>query len=617
MAPAQLLRNQWLLLFSLLAIVSLGTTVFDIGSGRFAPSANNAPISPLSKIRSNDLATESSPISASPAPSLNFPVLKPKTSGKWIVDASGSAKADSRELSAVIANASDGDTIMLQPGEYKGEITISKSVHVIGVTDQNGASGALPVIHGSLADSLTITGSHVVLENLVISQDTPGNLQGVLVDQEASLEMVKCTVQARSKFGVDVLKQGQIAAHDSTFETYRTGSGVTIEDNGRGTLESCTVTNNAWGAVCSGSAKLELTGCTFRQNGTPDGAGCTVEAYGGRAQAEASRCQFQENVATAWADESGTLNIKDSTFEGNGLTGDAKFAGRGLVCSVNSGTATISNCAFDRNKQGVVATNGGKMQIVGCKFDANGLITQNQSLYNFTFNVYVFGSSAAMTISDTPFTNVVNGAMYSVAGGQLNLENCAIQGGVNGLQVGFENEPASATLRRVEFSGQSSFQMYVCGGSRVTLEKCRMLQGRSGVDGLLVRAGSKVEVVGCEFLEAGSSGLEADDPNTEITVRDSRFAGNQGSGLLVCNQATLAGSDCLVEGNQYGVQAGVPNARNSAGTITLERSTVRSNRYWGVGALARSTIVLRDVSFVNQQQNTYRESGASIRIERF
>jgi hypothetical protein len=617
MPPAQLLRNQWFLLFSLLAMVSLGTTVFDIGSGRFAPRPNHGPISSPSKTWNNDLATESTPTSASPAPNLNIPVLKPKTSGKWIVDASGSAEADSRELSAVIANASDGDTIMLRPGEYKGEVTISKSVHVIGVTDQNGAGGALPVIHGRLTDSLTVTGSHVVLENLVVSQDTPGNLRGVFVDQEASLEMVKCTVQARSKFGLDVLKQGKIVVHDSTFETYGAGSGVTIEENGRGTLERCAVANNAWGAVCSGSAKLELKGCIFRQNGTADGAGCTVEAYGGHAQVQASGCQFQENAATAWANESGTLNITDSTFEGNGLTGDAKFAGRGLVCAVNSGTATISNCAFDRNKQGVVATNGGKMQIVGCKFDANGLITQNQSLLNFTSNVYVFGPSAAMNISNTPFTNVVNGALYSVEGGQLNLENCAIQGGVSGLQVGFENEPASASLQRVEFSGQSSSQVYVCGGSRVTLEKCRMLQGRSGVDGLLVRAGSKVEVAGCEFLEAGSSGLEAADPNTEITVRDSRFAGNQGSGLLVSNQATLAGSDCLVEGNQYGVQAGLPNARNSAGTITLERCTVRSNRYWGVGALARSTIVLRGVSFANQQQNTYRESGAGIRIERF
>jgi len=617
MAPAQLFRNQWFLLFSLLAIVSLGTTVFDIGTGRFAQSPNNGPISPRSKIGSNDLATDSSPISASPAPSLNIPVLKPKTSGKWIVDASGSAKADSRELSAVLTNVSDGDTIMLQPGEYKGEITISKSVHVIGVTDQNGAGGAFPVIHGSLADCLTITGSHVVLENLVISQDTPGNLRGIFVDQEGSLEMVKCTVRARSKFGADVLKQGKIVAHDSTFETYGAGSGVTVEENGRGMLERCTVANNAWGAVSSGSAKLELRGCIFRQNGTADGGGCTVEAYGGHAQVEASACQFQENVATAWANESGTLNITDSTFEGNGLTGDAKFAGRGLVCSVSSGTVTISNCAFNGNKQGVVATNGGKMQIVGCKFDSNGLITQNQSLLNFTNNVYVFGPSAAMSISNTPFTNVVNGAMYSGAGGQLNLENCAIQGGVCGLQVGFANEPASASLQRVEFSGQSSFQVYVCGASRVALEKCRLLQSRSGVDGLLVRAGSKVEVAGCEFLEAGSSGLEADDPNTEITVRDSRFAGNQGSGLLVSYQATLAGSDCLVEGNLYGVQAGVPNARNSAGTITLERSTVRANRYWGVGALARSAIVLRDVSFVNQQQNTYRESGASLRIERF
>jgi hypothetical protein len=75
------------------------------------------------------------------------------------------------------------------------------------------------------------------------------------------------------------------------------------------------------------------------------------------------------------------------------------------------------------------------MQIVGCKFDSNGLITQNQTLLNFTSNVYVFGPSAAMNISNTPFTNVVNGALYSVEGGQLNLENCAIQGGVSGLQV--------------------------------------------------------------------------------------------------------------------------------------------------------------------------------------
>jgi len=150
MAPAQILRNQWFLLFSLLAIVSLGTTVFDIGSGRFAPRPNHGPISSQSKSWNNDLATERTPTSASPTPNLNIPVLKPKTSGKWIVDASGSAEADSRELSAVIANASDGDTIMLQPGEYKGEVTISKSVHVIGVTDQKGAGGALPVIHGSL-----------------------------------------------------------------------------------------------------------------------------------------------------------------------------------------------------------------------------------------------------------------------------------------------------------------------------------------------------------------------------------------------------------------------------------------------------------------------------------
>jgi hypothetical protein len=86
---------------------------------------------------------------------------------------------------------------------------------------------------------------------------------------------------------------------------------------------------------------------------------------------------------------------------------------------------------------------------------------------------------------------------------------------------------------------------------------------------------------------------------------------------LVGYDATLTASDCLVEGNEYGVQAGIPNTQNSAGTITLERCIVRSNRYWGVGAIGRSTILLRGVSFANQPQNTYKESGASIRMEKF
>jgi len=614
MAPAQLLKNQWFLLLVLLALVSLGTTVFNLASGRFASGLSKWTIPSPSKTEDNGLAKESNPSSTTRVRSSNIGTVKPKTPGKWIVDASGSANADTKELSVVTANLLDGDTVLLQPGEYKGEVTISKSVHFIGASNQGGAN---PVVHGSLADALTITGSHVVLENLVVKQDNPGNLYGVLVDQEGSLEMVKCTIQAHSKFGVDVLKQAKIVAHDSTFETFGTGSGITVEENGRGTLERCTIANNAWGAVCSGAAKLELKGCLFRQNGTADGSGCTVDAYGGNAQLVATSCQFLQNAATAFADESGTLNLTDSTFEGNGSTGEAKFAGRGLVCSVNSGAAVLSNCQFNRNKQGIVATNGGKMQIAGCKFDGNGLITQNQSLINFTFNIYVFGSGAVMNISNTPFTNVVNGGMYSLGGGQLNVDNCAIQSGVTGVQVGFENEPASASLRQVEISGQSSFQAYVCGGSRVTFEKCRMLQGRSGVDGLLARAGSKVEIAGCEFLGAGSSGLEADGPNTEITARDSRFAGNQACGLLVSEDATFAGSNCLVENNQYGVQAGIPNARNSTGTITLERSTVRANRYWGAGALGKSTIILRDVLLGNQPQNTYRESGASIRIERF
>lgn len=63
MALGRLLKNQWFLALFLLAIISFGTTVFGIASGRFTSGPNKHPIPSPSKIGSNNLPTRAEPSS--------------------------------------------------------------------------------------------------------------------------------------------------------------------------------------------------------------------------------------------------------------------------------------------------------------------------------------------------------------------------------------------------------------------------------------------------------------------------------------------------------------------------------------------------------------------------
>jgi hypothetical protein len=58
--------------------------------------------------------------------------LHAKKTGHWIVDASGDADSDSRDLAQVVGSAANGDTITIRPGRYEASLVISKDLALVG-----------------------------------------------------------------------------------------------------------------------------------------------------------------------------------------------------------------------------------------------------------------------------------------------------------------------------------------------------------------------------------------------------------------------------------------------------------------------------------------------------
>ena len=68
---------------------------------------------------------------------------------------------------------------------------------------------------------------------------------------------------------------------------------------------------------------------------------------------------------------------------------------------------------------------------------------------------------------------------------------------------------------------------------------------------------------------------------------------------------------CTIEKNQIGIQSGLGNGPEFAGTIILESSIVRDNSGYGAISCAGSTITLKGATFKNRQD--FWEDGGTIR----
>ena len=569
-----LIPNPWFQLCALVAVLSGGTTIYNltqhserIGGGGATPPPTPPPI---------NITT--------PPPA---PVLTAKARAYWVVDANGAADSDSRDLHTVVANLVDGDSVTVRPGIYQGGFNVSKSVHFIG----QGANPLATAIRSSVGDTITVSGKNVSFENLVIAMDSPGDQLHALHSVGAShVELNRVLIDSKAIYGAMVIENASLDARDSTFQTGRAGCGLDLENNAHGSLLRCALSSNRWGLQVINSARAQATLCSFQNNGTINGDGAIFWIQGARARVDADRCQFTGNTTTLGVSESGSLSIVNSLFKDNGLTGEPGNVSSGVIGVSSGGKATLSKVTFESNKQGISVKNGGSVTVSDCQISKTGIHTENVDFQYLSMAIFISGKgSSAIVNQGTTVSNSTTYGIYIVGGAQLTLDDASVEGsGVDGLYVGDTSGGATADVRRGKFD-----------------------HNKIGIE---FGFGSTGAIQDCQLTANYACGLTLTGANTKVSLVNSEFRANKNFGLLISGLAEGQATGCLFDGSQIGAQVGLTANPNQSATMSLNNCTITNNSIFGIATCVKSTMIYRDLHFSGnpKKKDVWREQNSNV-----
>ena len=512
-----LLQNQWFQLCLLVALLSGGASVFNLAKPGPLPPAPPGP-TPLPRP------------SPQPAPTTSFSKLKPKTAGRWIVDASGAGDADSRTLAMVIANVSDGDIVTVRPGDYFEGIVLTKNVRLVGQPSGNTA----PTLHAQGVNTVEINAKNVGLENLRLEQDTPGDRKTLRVAGGSQVELVNCQLRSKSTFCATVTDNATLTARDCLFQSVNGGSALQFENDAHGNLTRCTFSQSRWGLAAAQRAQVEAADCTFQNLGLPTGGGATLAVEGGKAEINARRCRFTGNTAGILAKESASLALYDCVVSNSGVTGETGNTSIGCISAQAGARVVVKGGSFENNKQGIIARNGCTMRLERVQIRGCGLVTENGSLLFDCNSVAAFGQGCTLQITGSSIADSINYSVVVTGGAQVNMiESTISNAGADGLVIGSSTD----------------------GGSKATLNNVKVLGARDSC--IWVNSGSEIEMQTCQLSGAVKFGLCVEGENSRAQVANSIVSSNRDIGLGAYSGATLTATGCTLEGNARGAQAGV------------------------------------------------------------
>jgi hypothetical protein len=228
------------------------------------------------------------------------------------------------------------------------------------------------------------------------------------------------------------------------------------------------------------------------------------------------------------------------------------------------------------------------------------------------------GQGSAATVTNTTFTDVQFEGVLVADQAQARLKDVTIQGGLYGINLGVTaanlTKGGHADLENVTLSGQISQAARLTRASYLKLFNCH-IDGDTWDSSIFVYSGSTVEMAGCDVKGGKGNGLEAIGQDSQVHAERCQFLSFQGSGVLTRDQAKIVLSNCTLEQNEVGAQAGgEADAAAQGGTITLENCTIRSNRTYGVSAINRGYVGLTATTFDNQPTQTFKDTSGSVQV---
>lgn len=575
-----LLQNQWFQLCLLVAVLSGGLTIYNLAQSNPPPDNGTAQVSPTP-----------GPSTPPNIPRRAITKIKPKRPGQWVVDASGARDADSSDIETVAASLSEGDVVNLRPGTYTGSGEVNVSARFIGPAAGKGIATIRAI--DAQRPGLTISGQKVTFENVSLSFEAAGDFAAVQIWREANVEITNGAITTRSKFGVLVSENASLTMQGTELRALNAGCSLKFEGSARGTLNRTSFLAGRWGLEVLNGAQVQGSNCTFRQIGLLNGAGLVLGVVGGRASLNLEASQFEGNAGTIIADEGATLQLTGSTFRNNGVTGEGQNFSSGMISAQHGSRVSLKDDLFEENRQGLVALTGSSLTLEGIQMRRTGLVTDNQKLRSFCNAVGANDQGTTVNVAGCTISDSLNNAFYISGGAYLKMvETTITNSNFSAIVLGFANTPASqAVLNNVRIKGTHN-------------------------NGISVNSGSQLEMQACQVAESDFVGVDVQDNGSQAKITASTITGCKVMGLDANLGGVISAFGSTMEATTRGAQAGLPNDPQKKGSVFLTNCTVRGNSVFGVGACRGSTLVMKGGFLGGNQQNTWRESGGIVRLER-
>jgi hypothetical protein len=594
-----LIRNQWVIVCSLVGLVALCTTIVDVVTGKFGSSTTTP-----TQNTTNQAQNQVTPQQQQPEQS----IVKPKHARQWVIDSSGGKDSDAKDFFQVVNSLQDGDTIQVKAGSYNGPIALAKSVSITGETDPK--TGARPSIHYSGGTGCAVTSGQVIFETLDFSETTEGSSVLITARLQTVVQIKSCNFVSRGSDCVAMLESAQLVLEDCSFRTLGKGYGCYIKGNAKATINRCTFEENRGCVDCieSGSALINDSKFVNNTNDSKDSYTVWLESTG---TAELNRCTFTENTIPIIAAR-GAMALNNCRLE-KIRDGFYHF----VLAAVGANTSvTLTGCEFVANQHAVVANQGARLSIEGCKFQQSGQVPTGSLAANDA-NVLVAQPNSQATITNTTFSDVQFAGVLVADQAQATLKDTTIQGGQYGVDLGVTepNLPKGgfAQLENVTLKGQIGQAVRITHASNAKLFNCH-IDGDAWDSSIYVNGGSGLEMAGCEVKGGQGNGLEVITQTSQAHAEQCQFLNFQGSGVLARDKAKIVLSGCTLEQNDTGAQAGGAEETGEGGTITLENCTIRSNRTYGVSAFHRGSVGLTATNFSDQPNQTFKDPSSTVRV---
>jgi hypothetical protein len=570
-----LLKSQWVLVLSLVALVSLGATVIDLFTGRFGGT----------------------------------PSQKTVAGGKkgWVLDAGGGQGSDGKDFSDIMNNLAEGDTIELKPGVYNGPSVVARSIRIVGQTANSGERAS---IHYTAGLGMTVTAAQLTVENVELTQTSAGQSGIVVANGQTVVQISKCAFLTRGSYCVFAQGSARVVAQDTKFQSFGQGCGFFIKENVNGTLERCTFEENQEGAHSEGAAYLTLNDCTFQKSSLTKAGACVLVTSTGSAQVNG--CHFSDNenavpVEVAQSD----LTLTNCTFERNGGSEVGS-----IIQAYSRATLHITNCTFTENKRPVVVKDGSRLSMESCKFDKCGE-TSKTVFSPSRSNLLIQDKSSQATLKKTDFSDIRYAGILVADEAELTMQDSTIGGGQYGIDLGCTKEKGTvggvATLQNVSFTGQIGQMVRATRGSKLQMVNCKLNSGDAYYGAIYLDSGASIDMSGCEAQGGKKHGLEAVGTNTQVTAKNCKFSGFQNAGVLVRSRARATLDSCTLEQNDIGAEVGDATDSHDSASLTMQNCTVSSNRTFGVSAVQRAVLVLTSVTYNDQTTQIHKDPSALVR----